>query len=796
MARPSGRERSRDERTGWRPPKADSSSARQPATSTASHPGIPSPFPRDELTPLYEAAAEAIIEATGITRGYCLDIGCRTGRLAYELAKRTELKIYCLDYSPSNVVAARKALDAAGLYGGRVCVEQADLTDTKYPDYFANLIISERTLLTGKLPDPKEVSRLLKPCGGVLFLGQPATTEGKVEKLSAMSLRTWSWRLQFKGASIETENGLWLKLKRGPLEGAGKWTHEYAEPGNSACGDEQLARCPFGVLWFGDPGPSKMVNRHEGAASPLAADGRFFAQGENVVMAYDAYNGLKLWERKIPGARRTRVQVESSNLALAPDRLFVAVADKCLCLDPATGKTMATYKLPPSPDGRPRRWGYVATADGILFGSSTRSGRKCDLIFALDPRSGKLLWKHTGRSISHITIAVSDGRIFFADAEVTEEQRRAALAEKHAQLATLKGAQRAAAEKRLKNADVRLVSCLDARTGRTVWSRPLEVSDCERISRGGGELTAMVHDGVLVFCAASTDGHFWRNFFGGEFARRTVVALDARTGRTLWAKAIGYRHRPLIVGDTLIGEPWAFDLRTGRIKMRKDPLTGQESPWQFARPGHHCGCVVACPTTLFFRSYSIGFYDLLGDYGTVHFGGQRPGCWVNVIPANGLVLAPEASAGCMCPFPLMCTVVFQHRKDGFAWGMASRFQRGKQTMSWGESKIAQEVPDKPQPVAHLAINLGAPGDRSDEAGTLWLAYPRPRGALVADYKMQVSTIRGFGQAGRPGLRRQDSGAACPRRLRHMQGGRLAQSRGRQGVFQHRGHRRSADRVRA
>ena len=120
------------------------------AAGTVRQPTTPSPFPRDELTPVYEAAAEAIIKATGITRGYCLDLGSRTGRLAYELARRTQLKIYALDYSPGNVAKARKALDAAGLYGGRVCVEQADLADTKYPDYFANLIVSETVALTGQ----------------------------------------------------------------------------------------------------------------------------------------------------------------------------------------------------------------------------------------------------------------------------------------------------------------------------------------------------------------------------------------------------------------------------------------------------------------------------------------------------------------------------------------------------------------------------------------------------------------------------------------------------------------------
>ena len=33
--------------------------------------------------------------------------------------------------------------------------------------------------------------------------------------------------------------------------------------------------------------------------------------------------------------------------------------------------------------------------------------------------------------------------------------------------------------------------------------------------------------------------------------------------------------------------------------------------------------------------------------GTEHFAGQRLGCWINTIPANGLVMIPEASAGCV-----------------------------------------------------------------------------------------------------------------------------------------------------
>jgi len=51
------------------------------------------PYPKDEFTKLYSSAAKQIIKETGIEKGYCIVLGCGKGRLMYELAKRTELKI-------------------------------------------------------------------------------------------------------------------------------------------------------------------------------------------------------------------------------------------------------------------------------------------------------------------------------------------------------------------------------------------------------------------------------------------------------------------------------------------------------------------------------------------------------------------------------------------------------------------------------------------------------------------------------------------------------------------------------
>ena len=52
------------------------------------------------------------------------------------------------------------------------------------------------------------------------------------------------------------------------------------------------------MVW--DPGIGDMVNRHDGAVGPLAVGGRLFVQGETTIRAYDAYNGLFLWNYDNP----------------------------------------------------------------------------------------------------------------------------------------------------------------------------------------------------------------------------------------------------------------------------------------------------------------------------------------------------------------------------------------------------------------------------------------------------------------------------------------------------------------
>jgi outer membrane protein assembly factor BamB len=663
------------------------------------------PFPKDEAEGRREVA-EDLVKALGRTRGYGLVLG-GDGPLALELARRTSLRLHVPVADAAAAARLREALVEAGVHGSKVTVTHAPAGPLPYSDYFASLVVCTGDFFAGQPAVPAEdVARMLKPCGGVVMAERPAGA-----KEPPAEMRTWMDALRedlARSGKMEAETaagGRWLALRRGALNDAGVWTHEYGDAGNTASSDDAHVRGPLGILWYGRPGPAEMANRHASAASPLAVGGRLFVQGENVLMAYDAYDGVQLWRRDIEGAIRLGLKTRASNLAARPDSVFVAVLGHCLRLDAATGKVLQRYNCPKGEGSQ--AWRYIAVDGDLLFGC-TQGG----LLFAFDVDSGEVRWTRQGKEVMETTICLDDGRLFYVDRRVTDEERK-------------KGLEGIDPKKRLDRRgkpvppDVRMVVALDAATGKPVWQRPQYVGDCVSISSGGGDLSVMTAGGVVLLCGQPWNGHFWEEFFAGEFSRRSLIAFSADDGRELWSGRKGYRSRPFIVGDTIYAEPWAYELRTGEPKKRRHPVTGEYGRWQMARPGHHCGNIVGAPNALFFRSGSTAYYDLVADEGTAHFGSQRPGCWINCIPACGLVLMPEASSGCVCPFSLHCTIAFHHRTRNRVWGMASA--------------------DGPAtPVRHLAVNFGAPGDRRGPDGTLWLAYPRPySGRLVLDLDLGV-----------------------------------------------------------
>ncbi|OHB79652.1 MAG: hypothetical protein A2W31_10865 [Planctomycetes bacterium RBG_16_64_10] len=557
---------------------------------------VPVPAPYGDNAPMAEAAAE-ILKRSGITTGYCVDLGCGDGRLAFELAKRSQLQIYAVGDDAQQVEQARAKLSAAGVYGPQVTVHCRPLNDTGYPHYLANLVVSARSVLQGASAVPEtEASRLQRPYGGVICIGKP---------------------------------GAMYVAFRGPLVGGGSWTHQYANAANTLASDDQLVKGRLSMLWFREVALD-LPSRHGRAPAPLAAQGRLFHAGIDGIVALDAYNGRELWRYEIPGLLQPYdgeqlmgVAGTGSKFCLHHDSLYVCDRDHCLRLAAETGELLGTLTLPKGPDGPPDTWGYLACVDGILYGTRAnpehvvtyrfvdRGGdmsrllTESDRLFALDPQSGGLLWQYDAKdSIRHNAIAIGQGKVCLIDRPLALFDR----VKKPEEKVHVTG---------------RLMA-LDAATGALLWATDEDIF--------GTMLALSGEHGVLLMAYQPT-----RFRLDSEFGGR-MAAYDLNTGQRLWQVAAQYHSRPMIVATTIYAQGGAWDLRTG-----------QPQPFQFGR-SYGCGILAGCPNMLLFRSATLGYRDLTPDGATLNYGGLRPGCWINALPVGGLVLVPDASAGCRCSY--------------------------------------------------------------------------------------------------------------------------------------------------
>jgi len=370
-----------------------------------------------------------------------------------------------------------------------------------------------------------------------------------------------------------------------------------------------------------------------------------------------------------------------------------------------------------------------------------------DRVFAIDTETGELLWQREGQKIANITIAIGDGKIFYADSGISDEQKSNALQkrrelidegvykEREGVLEELKEKQEFLAQKLKENpsygqkaqveylinslraelyreehpegtltyddADVRIVVALDAKTGEELWESPVDLTGC-----CGDKMGAAYSSGLLLFFGNHGNHDAWR-FSQGGLKWRRITTLSAEDGRMVWSRALNYRTRPVIVADKIILEPQACDLHTGNIIMRDHPITGKKVPWEFLRPGHTCGITAASSKGLFYRSACTAFYDLEQDNGVTIFGAYRLGCAISVIPAGGVLLSQEAAAGCTCSYPIRCTLAM--------------IRKPEHAQPW----TVYVTPGELTPVKRFAVNFGAPADKKDDDGTVWFSYPNP-----------------------------------------------------------------------
>ena len=673
----------------------------------------------------------SLMSKYGITKGYALLAGASDGRQAVSLAKASDLHVIVVPNEKSQVAAIREfLLDNTALHGSRVSViEPESLVSSALSPYFANLII-----VTGTVEEKaqKDLYRLLRPCGGVMIISGPSTGEQNGLLRSA----------SIPAGEIQESAGSTLVV-RGRLEGTFDWNSEESA--------DQRLRLPLEVLWFGPPGPAGVLDRSLIGAkllAPVAANGRMFQLGENHLFAVDAYNGTPLWKRDIPHAVAAPRPIVN-NLAADDQSVYLDFGKVTYQLDAQTGaqqKVYGEFKTPKrfslsaaqkfdfkDAPGSPGQITLEKTDEGLeitmtveeteflpfegweLFFDFRPAERRVNLFepgafkLAIQSQTGQLrpwmmvtsigAWNKgayaelnkgfmTNRSNHPMLLTASVGPAF-PDVRIKEQrtEKQTTLVLKMSWEEIRKTAGFEPAEFSFAATLVHAISAIGKRNTKIkTWRQSYLFSD---------EYAGVFNNGWAVF----------------RIPGKPVPAESGNDPLHTVADRADLPDRLLSWGR----RPSENVPRVLQKREQKHPLTGTGMPITY-RKSYGCSGSVASATALFFRSSTLAYYCFEDNSGIRNFGGMRSSCGQpgNIVPAFGLLIAIEGSSGCVCSYSSQTSLALvnaQHRSNE-DWATYDTYSYRKVSPAPGTV------------ISQYHVNLGAPGDRRDDRGELWLGCPR------------------------------------------------------------------------
>ncbi len=583
--------------------------------------------------------ARKILEVSGVQGGLVVVIGCDSPELLAELHAGGSYVVHGLDRDPGKVAAARVYLREKGL-NGSVTAARWDGKHLPFVDSLVNLVVVSGEAQIAS----EEIVRVLAPDGVAVKLA-PETRNLKPETFFR---KPWP-------AEID------------------QWSHFLHDASNNAVSDDTVVDPPRGLRWTCGPEYARSHEHFSSMSAMVTAGGRIFyiidkgpissvyLPPQWKLVARDAFSGVLLWERPISnweahlrGFRSGPPEI-GRRLVAKGDRVYVALdyGEPVTVLDAATGEELSTVT-----DTQGAR--ELLVADGTLFvladdmttaqhnqrRESINQGflntspklviwqrfqRKAFPIYgtqqivATKTGSGELLWKREFKASGEImptTMAVDDERVCLQT--------------------------------------VSHVICLDAVKGKELWrnERPLARS---RFS--WSTPTLVIHDGaVLILDRTASDnvgksppdqGSEWIVSSGGFEDRQDaeLVAYSLDDGRELWRAP--YSENYDTPGDIFVinGVVWVGNLRAGRdpgFTQGRDLSTGEITatiPAQ--KPGGHHRCYRNKATVNWLMVGRGGIQFIDPSDGTVKGNSWvRGACQYGIMPANGLVYAPQHSCAC------------------------------------------------------------------------------------------------------------------------------------------------------
>lgn len=597
-----------------------------------------------------------------------------------EALARSPRPIIVLDPSSQRVRQLRESLTERGIYGRRVMVKLGSIQQNSLPRYLAGRVetSSPKTLATNK--GIELLRHILRPYGGCAVL---SVGEKQVAKLSDRLSELATDGLE------SIRDGSQVTIRRtGPLQDSGQWTHQYGDGSQSGISTDALVKAPLGVLWFGGPSNDKVLPRHGHGPSPQVAGGRIVIEGRNMLRALDAYTGRLIWETDLPDLGRYYDTTKhfpgageiGSNYVTLPDSVYVVYGQQLLKLSAVDGAVREFART----DQPEENWGYIGVMDDTLIATAAplklkelvanrsnatpltaattlaRYSSGSLRMVAFNRHSGKRLWSRDARhNFRHNNIALSQELVFAID-RFSDEKRKSL------------------SRRGVTTPNDATLTAFDVATGDVVWKQEKDIF--------GTFLSYSAKHDILLQA-----GSLYRDRAYDETGKG-MIAYRGKTGEVLWQDTeASYRGPCLLWKDQVI--------TNGAGGSSRSLFTGKPTGLNYSRK-YGCNTAIGCQNLLTFRSGAAGYFDLLSKSGTSNLGGFRSSCTNNLIPADGLLCAPDYTRTCNCAFQNQTSVAFIHSPDAEQW-------------SYGATAAGETI----------GLNFAAPGDRRAPNGTLWLDAP-------------------------------------------------------------------------
>ena len=244
-------------------------------------------------------------------------------------------------------------------------------------------------------------------------------------------------------------------------------------------------------------------------------------------------------------------------------------------------------------------------------GDMTKQLTESTRLFAFDTKTRKLKWQYEPEdSIRHNAIAIANEKLYLIDRPLADFDRT-------------KETRSKPIPKTAKHATGQLL-CLSIHDGYVLWKNKEDIY---------GTMIAVSAENDALLMSYQPTSFKLSSEKGGRLS-----VFNSTTGEKTWEAKANYRSRPLINGKTVYAQGGAWNLKSGKPQ-----------PFNFKR-SYGCGILASCENMMFFRSATLGYFDFNKNDSIENYGGVRPGCWINAIPAGGLVLVPDASAACSCSY--------------------------------------------------------------------------------------------------------------------------------------------------